>query len=128
MQYSVAHAAAGLTYPSQTNNCIAVIGDGAITGGMAWEAMNCASYLNTRMIVILNENGQVCSTPFSTSIPYQHLAAVLIRCIAHKFVFNRKSCVSAGVPSYGNSLCCRNSACRGLVWIHFADTYFSSFP
>jgi deoxyxylulose-5-phosphate synthase len=28
-------------------------------GGMAYEAMNCAGYLKQRMIVILNDNGQV---------------------------------------------------------------------
>lgn len=43
----------------EINNCIAVIGDGAITGGMAYEAMNNAAYINTRVIVILNDNGQV---------------------------------------------------------------------
>jgi len=43
----------------QRNNCIAVIGDGALTGGMAYEAMNSCGYLNTRMIVVLNDNGQV---------------------------------------------------------------------
>lgn len=42
-----------------TNNCIAVIGDGAITGGMAYEAMNNAAYINSRVIVVLNDNGQV---------------------------------------------------------------------
>jgi len=47
------------------NNCIAVIGDGAITGGMAYEAMNSAGYLNSRMIVVLNDNGQV-SLPTGT--------------------------------------------------------------
>ncbi|KAG7370710.1 1-deoxy-D-xylulose-5-phosphate synthase [Nitzschia inconspicua] len=47
------------------NNCIAVIGDGAITGGMAYEAMNSAGYLQSRMIVILNDNGQV-SLPTGT--------------------------------------------------------------
>ena len=41
------------------NNCIAVIGDGAITGGMAYEAMNNAAYINSRVIVVLNDNGQV---------------------------------------------------------------------
>lgn len=41
------------------NNCIAVIGDGAITGGMAYEAMNNAAYINSRVVVILNDNGQV---------------------------------------------------------------------
>jgi 1-deoxy-D-xylulose-5-phosphate synthase len=43
----------------EKNNCIAVIGDGAITGGMAYEAMNNAAYINSRVIVILNDNGQV---------------------------------------------------------------------
>lgn len=37
-----------------------VIGDGAITGGMAYEAMNHAGFLDTNMIVILNDNQQVC--------------------------------------------------------------------
>lgn len=49
----------------RTNNCVAVIGDGAITGGMAFEAMNCAGYLNVRHMVILNDNGQV-SLPTGT--------------------------------------------------------------
>ena len=33
-----------------------MIGDGAITGGMAYEAMNNAAYINTRIVVILNGN------------------------------------------------------------------------
>lgn len=41
------------------NNCIAVIGDGAITGGMAYEAMNNAAYINSKIVVVLNDNGQV---------------------------------------------------------------------
>lgn len=36
---------------------VSVIGDGALTGGMAYEALNNASNLNSRMIVILNDNG-----------------------------------------------------------------------
>jgi len=35
-----------------------VIGDGAITGGMAYEAMNHAGFLDKNMIVILNDNQQ----------------------------------------------------------------------
>jgi 1-deoxy-D-xylulose-5-phosphate synthase len=38
-------------------NVIAVIGDGAITGGMALEAFNQAGHLDTRVCVILNDNG-----------------------------------------------------------------------
>ena len=40
-----------------SNNVIAVIGDGAITGGMAYEAMNHVGSLGSRLIVILNDNG-----------------------------------------------------------------------
>ncbi|MFC1941302.1 1-deoxy-D-xylulose-5-phosphate synthase [Chloroflexota bacterium] len=36
---------------------VAVIGDGAITGGMAFEALNQAGHLDSRLIVILNDNG-----------------------------------------------------------------------
>jgi 1-deoxy-D-xylulose-5-phosphate synthase len=36
---------------------IAVIGDGAMTAGMAYEAMNHAGHLGSRLIVILNDNG-----------------------------------------------------------------------
>ncbi len=38
-------------------NVIAIIGDGAVTGGMALEAFNNATYLGSRLIVILNDNG-----------------------------------------------------------------------
>ena len=36
---------------------VAVIGDGAITGGMALEALNQAGHLASRFIVVLNDNG-----------------------------------------------------------------------
>jgi len=36
---------------------IAVIGDGAITAGMAYEALNHAGHLGSRLIVVLNDNG-----------------------------------------------------------------------
>jgi len=38
-------------------NVVAVIGDGAITGGMALEALNQAGITGSRLIVILNDNG-----------------------------------------------------------------------
>jgi len=36
---------------------VAVIGDGAITGGMALEALNQAGHLGSQLIVVLNDNG-----------------------------------------------------------------------
>ncbi|KAJ1462044.1 1-deoxy-D-xylulose-5-phosphate synthase-domain-containing protein [Pelagophyceae sp. CCMP2097] len=70
------------------NNCIAIIGDGAITGGMAYEAMNNANYLQARMITILNDNGQV-SLPTGTPsaggvIPSGALSAYTSRLISSK--------------------------------------------
>eukprot|EP00850_Spirogloea_muscicola_P012160 SM000078S22019 [mRNA] locus=s78:5748:9431:+ [translate_table: standard] len=47
------------------NHVISVIGDGAMTAGQAYEAMNNAGYLDTNMIVILNDNKQV-SLPTAT--------------------------------------------------------------
>ncbi|HDS29861.1 MAG TPA: 1-deoxy-D-xylulose-5-phosphate synthase [Firmicutes bacterium] len=38
------------------HNVIAIIGDGAMTGGIAFEAINNASNLPTRLIIILNDN------------------------------------------------------------------------
>ena len=35
---------------------VAVIGDGSLTGGMAYEALNNAAHLNTNLIIILNDN------------------------------------------------------------------------
>lgn len=40
----------------QENEVIAVIGDGALTGGMALEALNDAGNGNTKLIVVLNDN------------------------------------------------------------------------
>ena len=72
----------------RVNNCIAVIGDGAITGGMAFEALNCAGYLNSRMIVVLNDNGQV-SLPTGTHsaggvVPAGALSSYTSRLLASK--------------------------------------------
>ncbi|PJF08183.1 1-deoxy-D-xylulose-5-phosphate synthase [Pseudorhodobacter sp. MZDSW-24AT] len=42
---------------------IAVIGDGAITAGMAYEAMNHAGHLKSRMFVVLNDNDMSIAPP-----------------------------------------------------------------
>lgn len=40
----------------ENNNVLAVIGDGSLTGGQAYEALNHAGHAGTNMIVILNDN------------------------------------------------------------------------
>ena len=47
----------------RSNHVISIIGDGAITGGMAYEAMNNAGYLDTNMIIVLSDNQQVSLPP-----------------------------------------------------------------
>lgn len=51
--------AVGRDLKGRANNVVAVIGDGAMTAGQAYEAMNNAGYLDSDMIVILNDNKQV---------------------------------------------------------------------
>ncbi|KAK6125841.1 hypothetical protein DH2020_040409 [Rehmannia glutinosa] len=47
------------------NNVVSVIGDGAMTAGQAYEAMNNAGFLDSNLIVVLNDNKQV-SLPTAT--------------------------------------------------------------
>ena len=102
--FGAAHAAtsisAGLGYAvgrdlaEGDNHVICVIGDGAMTAGMAYEAMNNAGAMNSRLIVILNDNDMSIAPPVGalsahlsqiiSSRPYQsmrHLAKV----VAEKF-------------------------------------------
>ncbi|MBS0538033.1 MAG: 1-deoxy-D-xylulose-5-phosphate synthase [Proteobacteria bacterium] len=46
-----------------SNNVIAVIGDGAMSAGMAYEAMNNAGAMRSRLIVILNDNDMSIAPP-----------------------------------------------------------------
>ena len=48
--------AVGRDIKGGSNNVIAVIGDGAMSAGMAYEAMNNAGSMHSRLIVILNDN------------------------------------------------------------------------
>ncbi len=51
-------------------NVVAVIGDGALSGGMAYEAMNNAGANNKRLIVILNDNEMSISPPVGAFSAY----------------------------------------------------------
>lgn len=48
--------AAARDLKKESYNVIAVIGDGALTGGMALEALNYAGYTKTKIIIVLNDN------------------------------------------------------------------------
>ena len=46
-----------------TNNVVAVIGDGAMSAGMAYEAMNNAGAMDSRLIIVLNDNDMSIAPP-----------------------------------------------------------------
>src|SRR3979490_2734504 len=52
------------------NNVIAVIGDGAMSAGMAYEAMNNAGAMNSRLIIILNDNDMSIAPPVGALSAY----------------------------------------------------------
>ncbi len=52
------------------NNVIAVIGDGAMSAGMAYEAMNNAGAMHSRLIVILNDNDMSIAPPTGAMSSY----------------------------------------------------------
>jgi 1-deoxy-D-xylulose-5-phosphate synthase len=54
----------------KNNNVIAVIGDGAMSAGMAYEAMNNAGARNERLIVILNDNDMSIAPPVGAMSAY----------------------------------------------------------
>ncbi|MEM6621230.1 MAG: 1-deoxy-D-xylulose-5-phosphate synthase [Pseudomonadota bacterium] len=55
---------------ADTGDAIAVIGDGAMTAGLAYEAMNNAGWLKNRLIVILNDNEMSIAPPVGALSQY----------------------------------------------------------
>lgn len=62
--------AVGRDYSGGDNHVIAVIGDGAMSAGMAYEAMNNAGSLKSRLIVILNDNDMSIAPPVGAMSAY----------------------------------------------------------
>jgi 1-deoxy-D-xylulose-5-phosphate synthase len=55
---------------NKQNNVVAVIGDGAMSAGMAYEAMNNAGAINSRLIVVLNDNDMSIAPPVGALSAY----------------------------------------------------------
>ncbi len=59
----------------EQRNCVAVIGDGAMSAGMAFEALNNAGVSHTDMLVVLNDNDMSISPPVGAL--NKHLARLM---------------------------------------------------
>ena len=68
-----------------SNSVIAVIGDGAMSAGMAFEALNNAGSMNSRLIVILNDNDM------SIAPPVGAMSAYLSRLLSSKQYFSLRN-------------------------------------
>ncbi|MEL7153353.1 MAG: 1-deoxy-D-xylulose-5-phosphate synthase N-terminal domain-containing protein, partial [Pseudomonadota bacterium] len=67
--FSVARDLGGVT-PEGLGDAIAVIGDGAMSAGMAYEAMNNAGHLGKRLFIILNDNEMSIAPPVGAMSTY----------------------------------------------------------
>ena len=62
--------AVGRDLGGEQNSVVAVIGDGAMSAGMAYEAMNNAGAMDSRLVVILNDNDMSIAPPVGAMSAY----------------------------------------------------------
>ena len=91
-------AALGIATANKLSNkndeVIAVIGDGAISAGMAYEAMNNAGDAKTKMIVILNDNNMSIAKPVGAMKSY------LAKIFSGKIYFNLRETIKLIISSF----------------------------
>ena len=79
---------------NNNNNVVAVIGDGAISAGMAYEAMNNAGALKSKLIVILNDNDMSIARPVGAMSNY------LAKLLSGKLYFNLRETIKMVISSF----------------------------
>tara|TARA_Y100000817_G_scaffold126421_1_gene99155 strand:- start:1086 stop:3002 length:1917 start_codon:yes stop_codon:yes gene_type:complete len=72
---------------NDNNNVVAVIGDGAMSAGMAYEAMNNAGAMKSKLIVILNDNDMSIAPPVGAMSKY------LARLLSGKIYFSLRETI-----------------------------------
>ena len=79
---------------NNNNNVIAVIGDGAMSAGMAYEAMNNAGALKSNLIVILNDNDMSIARPVGAMSKY------LAKLLSGKLYFSLRETLKMIISSF----------------------------
>jgi len=79
---------------NDNNNVVAVIGDGAMSAGMAYEAMNNAGAMQSKLIVILNDNDMSISRPVGAMSKY------LARLLSGKIYFSLRETIKLILSSF----------------------------
>ena len=83
---------------NNNNNVIAVIGDGAMSAGMAYEAMNNAGALKSKLIVILNDNDMSIARPVGAMSNY------LAKLLSGKLYFSLRETIKMVIPRFQKDL------------------------
>ncbi len=79
---------------NNNNNVIAVIGDGAMSAGMAYEAMNNAGALKSNLIVVLNDNDMSIAKPVGAMSNY------LAKLLSGKLYFSFRETLKMVISSF----------------------------
>jgi len=79
---------------NNSNHVIAVIGDGAMSAGMAYEAMNNAGAMKSKLIVILNDNDM------SIARPVGAMSSYLARLLSGKTYFGFRATVKSIIAAF----------------------------
>ena len=79
---------------NNNNNVIAVIGDGAMSAGMAYEAMNNAGALKSKLIVVLNDNDM------SIARPVGAMSSYLAKLLSGKLYFSLRETIKMIFSSF----------------------------
>ena len=79
---------------NNNNNVIAVIGDGAMSAGMAYEAMNNAGALKSKLIVVLNDNDM------SIARPVGAMSSYLAKLLSGKLYFSLRETIKMVISSF----------------------------
>jgi 1-deoxy-D-xylulose-5-phosphate synthase len=114
---------AGQELLGEAGRVIAVIGDGALTGGMALEALNHAGHLGKKLIIILNDN------EMSISQNVGALSSYLSRLSESKLYRNLRTTIDStlkNVPRYGSRLVdVVNRVKKSAKAVLYSETLFS---
>ncbi len=86
--------AAAKKLSNNNNNVVAVIGDGAMSAGMAYEAMNNAGAMKSKLIVILNDNDMSIARPVGAMSKY------LAKLLSGKIYFSLRETIKLILSSF----------------------------
>jgi 1-deoxy-D-xylulose-5-phosphate synthase len=94
---------------NNNNNVVAVIGDGAMSAGMAYEAMNNAGALRSKLIVILNDNEMSIAKPVGAMSKY------LARLLSGKMYFSFRETVKMIISSFSKRFASKTAKAEDLI-------------